>query len=206
MAVVIPPGFAQAALPFKHSSVARVAYITWGVDVSDVGGDYAGAADKMFFDWGTNYGGFLDTDVTYGPVNLRVGQDGTDPLIFSGTETAVGAGGSASLPSNVALLVQKRTNLGGRRGRGRFFVPWIISDDSANDVGIIPPTPLAQYVTGSTGFLEDLATPGAEIGATPMVLLHESVAVGPQPDPTLVTALTVDPLIGTQRRRLARGQ
>jgi len=37
-----------------------------------------------------------------------------------------------------------------------------------------------------------------------MVILHDSEGAGAEPSPSVVLALTVDPLIATQRRRLAR--
>ena len=201
MALIIPPGFAQATIPFKHISVAREAVITFGVDVSDAGGDYQAAITTIYSAYAATFGTVLDSDVAGGPVRLRVGQDGGDPLAVEGTAVFSAGAGGASLPSNCAVLFKKTTATGGRKGRGRFYLPWSCADSGVDDVGQIEPSDVPEFQTLATDFLEQLATGVPE---TPMVLLHDSSGIGVEPPPSPVLALTVDPLIATQRRRLAR--
>jgi len=201
MALIIPPGFAQATIPFKHASVAREAVITFGVDSSAAGGDYVDLANKILNDYATSFGTVLDSDVTAGPVRLRVGQDGGDPLSVEGTSTFAAGAGGASLPSNCAVLFKKTSATGGRKGRGRFYLPWSCADSGVNDVGQIDPLDVPEFQTLADAFLSDLESDPPE---SPMVILHDSEGAGAEPSPSVVLALTVDPLIATQRRRLAR--
>ena len=201
MALIIPPGFAQVTIPFRHASLAREAVITFGVDVSASGGDYVAVADELLEDYSTTLGTILDSDVTAGPVRLRVGQDGGDPLAVEGTTTFAAGAGGASLPSNCAVLFKKTSATGGRKGRGRFYLPWSAADSGVNDVGQIDPADVPEYQTLADDFLTAL-TAGTQ--DTPMVILHDSTGIGIEPPPSVVLALTVDPLIANQRRRLGR--
>jgi hypothetical protein len=128
-----------------------------------------------------------------------VGQDGEVPTIFESSRNSPGAGSADYLPQNCALLVKKQTNRGGRRGRGRFYVPMILPEASVDPVGNISGPQIEQKQTAADGFLEQLSTGPLN---TPMVLLHntEGVSTAGAPDP--VTKLTVDGVISTQRRRL----
>jgi len=130
-----------------------------------------------------------------------VGQDGGDPLSVEGTVTFSTGAGGASLPSNCAVLFKKTSATGGRKGRGRFYLPWSVADSGVNDIGQIDPGDVPEYQALADSFLEDLAS---DSPPAPMVILHDSEGAGIEPSPSVVLALTVDPLIATQRRRLGR--
>jgi len=201
MALIIPPGFAQATIPFQHALVSREAVITFGVDVSDAGGDYVAAADRIMEAWDDTFGAYIDSQCAQGPVRLRVGQDGGDPITVEGATVGATGAGNNQLPSNCAVLVRKRTGLGGRRGRGRFYIPWGVAESGVDDAGMIDVTDHGSYNTLAALFHTNL-----ELGppALPMVLLHDSSGIGTEPSPTVVTSLDVDRMIATQRRRLGR--
>lgn len=198
MALIIPPGYAQVALPLQHELLARTAFITYGADVSEYGGDYVEAAnnavDAFVGAWGEN----LDSQVVVGPAVLRVGQDGGDPLTVVGTDTGAGEESSAMPPPNVSLLVRKQTNLGGRRGRGRVYIPWVTQEAGINDVGNLDGGTLAARQANAASWMAGLTTAG------PMYVLHDSDGEGVEPEPTEVVGLTVMQLIANQRRRLGR--
>jgi hypothetical protein len=201
MALIIPPGYAQATIPFRHASLAREAVITFGLDISDAAGDYESVAEMVMQEYADSFGTILDSDVTAGGVRLRIGQDGGDPLTYEGSDTFAAGAGGASLPSNCAVLFKKTSSTGGRKGRGRFYLPWSCADSGVNDVGQIEPTDVPEFQTLANTFLNGLATGPP---SSPMVILHDSGSVGVEPPPSVVTALTVDPMIATQRRRLGR--
>jgi len=109
------------------------------------------------------------------------------------------------LPPNNNLLVKKSTNLGGRRGRGRCFIPWVVQDAACDEVGVIDPTSLSVRISDAESWLAVLAgtTPGTY--ESPMYLLHDSRGAGTEPAPTIVTGLTCPALIAVQNRRIGRG-
>jgi len=196
----IPPGYAQASMTFRHSSLARAALITFGLDVGDAGGDYLAIAQDMPGLLGAQFDDIIDADVTVGEPTLRVGQDGGEALVVVGTASFVGLRTSPSLPGNNAALIRKATNRGGRRGRGRLFLPWVLSEADVDEVGAISSTKRSELATSAQNWLNNmpLSSPPHQ-----MVLLHSTglSALG-NPDP--VVSMSCDPLIGSQRRRLGR--
>jgi hypothetical protein len=205
MALIIPVNYAQVILPLTHALLARPAAITYGINTFDTGGDYVTAADDQvvaFHNAGSNE---LDSQVTIGPATLRVGQDGGDPLSVEGSFTEVGDESGAMMPPNSNLLVKKQTALGGRRGRGRCFVPWVLLDAAVSDAGQIDSGSLSVRQDDCNAWLSALTDTGIVTNETPMYLLHDSRGAGTEPGPSLVTALTCPALIAVQNRRIGRG-
>jgi hypothetical protein len=127
-----------------------------------------------------------------------MGQDGGEALTGIDASTALGGAGGASVPANVAALIHKRTARGGRRGRGRMYLPWWIQESDVDERGAISSTTIGFMNTALATWLADLAADGC-----PMVVLHDPGRT-PAGAPDVVTSLTVDPIVGTQRRRLGR--
>jgi len=205
MALIIPVNYAHVLLPFKHADLGRSAAITYGINTFDTGGDYLQAANDQIVAFSNAWESELDSEVTIGPAILRVGQDGGDPLTVEGSITSVGAETGAMNPPNLSCLVKKQTALGGRRGRGRVFVPWVLQDASVDDVGQIESGSLAVRQADAITWLENLTDTGVVTNETPMYLLHDSRGSGTEPGPSLVTALVVPSLVGVQNRRIGRG-
>lgn len=204
MALIIPTGFAQVLLPITHALSSRSALVTWGIDISSAGGDYVQVADDMVGVFETAWGTEMDSQATYGPATLRVGQDGGDPLSIEGSQTETGAETAAMQPPNVALLVKKSSATGGRKGRGRMYIPWVLQDAAVDDVGIIGGASLTTYQGDATAFLSDLELGTSGTYDTPMVILHDTSGAGAEPAPSVVTGLLVDSMVANQRRRLGR--
>lgn len=112
-------------------------------------------------------------------------------------ERAPWQGGSstgAGLPPNVSTLLKKLTPRGGRKGRGRMFLP-PMSEDGVDAFGVISESQYDALVTAATGFLSDLITSDQVIECS---LFHTE---GPDL-PEVVTSLVPAKKICTQRRRL----
>lgn len=108
-------------------------------------------------------------------------------------------------PPSVSLLVQKATNLGGRRGRGRVYIPWVTQEAAINDVGNIDGTSLAVRQQNALNWFLALENGGIPANTpTPMVVLHDEAGAGVEPAPTPVVGLVVSQLVANQRRRLGR--
>ena len=68
--------------------------------------------------------GMLGSDWTYRGVEVQLGNPaGSGGPVGTATAAVVGIAGLLTMPQNVAGLCHKRTAVGGRRGRGRFYLP-----------------------------------------------------------------------------------
>lgn len=202
MALVIPTGYGQASIEMLNDYDPEPWYVTHGVDLTDVGGDYEAAATTIGQAFETAWQNDLSNQVVITKVVLRVGQDGGPPFIYEVLRGNRGSSSAEMLPQNCALLVRKQTARAGRPGRGRVFLPGVLREAQVSQVGIIPSGEMTLLQNSAQMWLEDL-TSSIEPGAVsvPMVLLHNAgVPGGTTPD--LVTSLSVDNRISTQRRRL----
>lgn len=208
MADIIPPGYAEVLIPIRHASLARSAAVTFGVDMNSQGGSPT-LASKIQADFVAGWAGTIDAQCTIGPARLTVGQDGAENLVFVATATTTGSAGTERIPANCAVLVRKLTSRGGRRGRGRMYLPWATADTTVDEIGQLSGAEVTALQTRADTFLGLLDDAGAGVQGTPMVLLHSPS--GPETQnpttpglPNLVTSLLIDPVIGSQRRRLGR--
>lgn len=189
--MAIPVGFADVFVRLAVAGDSEEMGVTFGVENPTGGWDQAAADDlsDIACQWLREV---LCSSYTALGVRISVGSD-PGSIIWESTEgTGVGANGPAALPQNVALLVRKQTASGGRRNRGRFYVPGI-NDGDADAAGFVTPASLAAFQVSMTGLFNGLATNG-----TPMVLFHSEAPF----TPTVVTSLVVDSKVATQRRRL----
>jgi len=119
-----------------------------------------------------------------------------DSSLATITSTGAPENGTVSgdpMTPQVAYLVKKLTALGGRRNRGRFYLPGVVEskvDGAGNVLGAFQTT----IQTSMDDFMTD--TGAADIG---VVILHSDGGT-----PTDVTSLQVEPKVATQRRRLKR--
>jgi len=194
--MIIPSGFAQVNLMFTGSNVPTGAEMTFGVDHSGYSGTPVQAGEDIadIFD-GADLEGLMNTSIALTGVLVKYGPNSTGP---SGLFTASinGTGSSDGMSSNVAYLIHKNTALGGRAGRGRMFMPGV-QEGEVDHQGDVDPTFLGLLNTRWSTFGANMA-----IADLPLVLLH--AAGSPISTPTVVTSLTVDARVATQRRRLRR--
>lgn len=198
MALVIPIGHAEAVISISHTLSSHIASITFGVAGGNGGVFDVAVCDGLQEAFMSTLGLRMDTSCVIGPCSLTSGQDGP-ALTVTGTATDPGSHTITSLPPNCAALITKATSLGGRRGRGRMFLPWCLDSADVNEGGFIGATPLGLLQAQATNFL-------AAVNATfdcSMELLH-STGGSSLPDPTEIAGLGVTNLIATQRRRLGR--
>lgn len=109
----------------------------------------------------------------------------------------VGSIAATTLPQNCAFLVKKRTGMGGRRGQGRFFLPPMsLLEGDVGPTGIIDGADVTAMQARCTAFLTALNVNGTAM------LFHYPFTGTPDPAPNAITALTFEPRIATQRKRL----
>jgi len=191
-------GFADISVWFTHSTDPRPAAITFGVasdgkDANQVWSAVLGALGQT--------GSILTkmpTTVKVSRIRVSYGTDGDEDEVYDMPAAAAGTTALSQLPPNCAVLVHKRTQRGGRRGRGRIFLPWFGGETKVNDNGTLDSAELVAMNTCVNAFYTDLSARGV-----PMFLLHQPGLSAPGL-PTAVTSLAVDPVISSQRRRLHR--
>lgn len=130
------------------------------------------------------------TTVSMVATRVKYGPNATGPFGTFAAPIAGTASGPQS-PPNVAILVEKHTEMGGRGGHGRFYLPGVLEAWAEADGRLLPAG--HTVVTSCVVALLD----AVQVIGNEMLLLHTSSS-----DPTTVTELTVDPILATQRRRL----
>lgn len=202
MPLNIPNGFGEATLKFSLAGNPRPKFVTMGIG-NRVGGELVLADDV--YAAATAAGSILDAEN-----ELFVGWtfDGviatqylpSGPVVSEHLEPVVGEATGQTLPPNVAVLVQKRTAEGGRRNRGRMYLPpYGFSEGVIDQAGAIDSTELAGLQAKLDAFLVAL-----EANDAPMVILHWSEVPDSDLVPTTVTSLQAVSTVATQRRRLRR--
>jgi hypothetical protein len=193
--VVVPVGYAQVTIGFTGSAVPTGAAVTFGLDISAGPATpalVAVAVDNAYFSSG------IPTQIATGAnetsILVKFGPDNLGPSAEIATNNP-GTGGSSGVP-NTAWLVRKVTALGGRAGRGRFFLPGV-PEAEVDPSGIIDSSSVTGMQTAVDDFFSELA-----VGGMIPVLLHSEGS--PLNIPTEITSHEVQSLAATQRRRLRR--
>lgn len=199
MAQIIPSDFGSAALVFDSSAGTQPFITTLGINLSNADGDYVGAANNVKGAYATAFSTSWTNDLTLTKCILSVGSDGDGyPTVDSDTPAVPGTGSGDYLPLSNCLLVNKRTAVLGRKGRGRFFLPGLLKDNMVDVSGRVGQTTIEAYDEVLEEFMSLLLTSGGLGVDTSPVLLH-SVQF---PVPTPITSFVCAPLIGTIRKRI----
>lgn len=120
----------------------------------------------------------------------------TGPVTYDAPTVQVGSITAAPMPLNCAVLVSKRTNVGGRRGRGRLFAPPIYPGEAnVNGIGVIDSTYISNLSIAWNAFrvacIDDNLQP---------VLFHATAPF----TGSNINSFVVENRIATQRRRLRK--
>jgi hypothetical protein len=194
MPLVIPSGYGKATLIWDHTGDPLPYTIDFGY-VDDGTKTAIQQATDISNAWVTNYSAAANMTVgyTFRGVHTVLNRSG---VLHEGDylPNVVGTYNVSPPPQNVALLVQKLTGLAGRKYRGRAYLPPCYIDRAGvSDIGVV----LAATRTTLNGrlalFLAALLT-----ASNQMFILHsDGVTI-----PTQVTALNLETVVATQRRRL----
>lgn len=196
----IPVGYYEATLIWQRSGSVRPSTVGLGLE-DDVPGNRSPVtvADAVYAA-ATNLasiapGVVMSTSYSFLGVSVsRMTEEG--PLVGEKLTTIIGTGTETVMPPNCAVLVNKVTGLGGRRNRGRFFVPpYYPPEGSVDSNGVLNPTAVTTVRDRWVDFLTRLGT----AGLVP-VMFHNTAPFLPTP----IVGIAVNPLIATQRRRLRK--
>lgn len=196
--MTIPIGFAEAWVQYSLASQPRASFTAFAFEVETPPFTQSNA-DTLLNSLGTWLDDVLSSAHAIVGGFVLVGSDGGDirlDVTYGAAKT--GARSATSLPPQVAALLKKRTAMGGRRNRGRNFLPGIAEAD-VNDNGVL--SGAFQTILGATGAgIWTALGAGGAANTAGAVLLHES---GPT-TPTPLTGIIADTVVATQRRRLVR--
>lgn len=193
--MIIPFGFGEITHTIETITAPFPANVVYGIELAS-GVSFQDQVDLIADAFADEIIDQLYNGTTLTSTRLKVGPNATGPQVFSSV-TRTGAGGANCSPPNVAFLVSKQTDTGGRTGRGRMYLPGV-PESSVTSGGTVESTPLSNLQIACDDFLTLL-----QGFNSPMMLLHQ---LGGSSDdtPHEVTSLTVRARVATQRRRLRR--
>lgn len=199
MALVIPPGFGLAQFVLTGNVGTQPYVTTMGVDLSDAGGDFVGAANNAFLAYEEAILPETSSLLTLDRVTLSVGSDGPGGSVDSTVSTAPGQRSGSFPPTAMSAILRKTTVELGRQGRGRMFIPGVLSESEVDQDGTITTARLGTLATAFTNFATQLAT-GTAVDPIPLlpVLLHSAGG----PAPTNLTGVGVSSVVGWIRGRI----
>jgi hypothetical protein len=194
--MLIPNDWAQANIIFGGNGVPLGAQITFGMSVELFTGDAADAAQEVLDQFNTsNIMGNVSDEVEVRGCLVKFGPNATGQSAeVAGTDTGQITG--ESVAPNTAFLIRKLTGVGGRTGRGRLFLPGV-AESAVGPGGALTSTYAVDISATFNAFQLNMATAGL-----PLALLHSPDS--PVSTPMLITSLSCDTRVATQRRRLRR--
>lgn len=202
MPTVIPVGYAQAVLSFSYSTDVEPMAVTFGVKVDPLltppeANQIAGAINAQ---WDATVQPLVSVDVTHLHTDVRWQFDALPAPPVEGTNPSGTVGGAAGalIPQNTAYLVHKRTSVAGRSGRGRLYIPGV-QEGNVSTVGRVADATVSAWNVALQTFLEDVKVTGI---IDELVILHSTPGAYALDTPAVITSLTMDPVVATQRRRL----
>lgn len=191
MTLVVPPGFVQLAYRFSLTGDPEEMVTTIGAAYEGSMENFLTARVNDFLDgWPTSQ---IIIGWTFKGISGYFGQDGGPPVVVHDDQNDAGLLDQSAPPQNVAVLVRKRTLLGGRKNRGRMYLPpFMMSEGSLAANGVMT-SGMQTEIQAET----NLAFPGD----VDWVLFHDDSSPAPH-TPTPISSLSVDQVVATQRRRL----
>lgn len=208
--MIIPEGFAQITVRFEGNGAPRGAAVVYGVE-NLTGQTALQIATAARGAWNTGLMALLNSSVSATTWLAKLGPVETGPSAEVGGAIAGGVASADGANPAMSFLVTKNTDRGGRRGKGRMYLPGV-TDTQVSNNGTIT----ALTVTNLQTELNELRT-NHIVANIPMVLLHGPPTVWTLVDgqprrvpiggnfndtPDHVTSLVLDDTVATQRRRL----
>lgn len=190
--MIIPTGYGQVNLFFVGAALPRNAQIAIGID-NNLGGSALTVASTVGGAWVTHIMPLLPAVMTLEKVKCKLGPNDTGPEASWASGVPGGLDDEEPMPPNVAILVNKLTAIGGRKNAGKIFVPAFPESDSDGG-GLLTVARLGAWQGAMDDFVDTLDT-----STVPMVVLHSDATT-----PTVVTDLSVQQRLATQKRRLRR--
>lgn len=197
MTINVPVGFGLATIVWQCIGLPREAVTTFGYDPGAL--DPTSHADT-FYDLFNNAGApGVATIISdnWQLVGFRcTEQDDPGPLYGEHIEPVTGIFIGGAVPPNCAMLATKTTGIGGRRNKGRMYIPPVWPNEAAiSGRGDLVAGDVTTLNTRWNLFRTSCTTAGL-----PWVLFHSEVPFTPTP----ISGLAFGVKLATQRRRMRR--
>lgn len=209
MPTFVPSPWVKVLQLYQHDAGGDRLSTTYGIQVS--GGtteaNITTAVSEADSDFRNQWRQLTDTNVQMLPAvgyYLQSGS-GEDPatdvygIVTSTVAAQPGLLASTSPPPNTCAVIRKRTGSIGRTYRGRCYIPYVLSEATMNELGVINGSSIIVLQSAADQWLA-LANGGDTYNG--LWLLHEYRKEGVQIAPTRITSMGVSPVVGTQRRRI----
>jgi len=196
---------------FLHDGSSRESAVTYAIDVGSNTSDAAALAQFLQDIFTDQWKATTDTEVAITRTTTLLG-DGTSTFTTGESTSApvFGTDNISGTPPNTACLMKLTTGLGGRRNRGRMFLPSMLSRTDVNEMGSIASGKVLTLQAAADVWFDTILATGGGFGLCianrhydrawnipGRVLL--SVTKSP-----LVAACTIETTAATQRRRMPR--
>lgn len=206
--MTIELGYAQISHFFGGAGLPEGAAVVYGIKLDELLPDPLTIATACHANWEATLLVEQSVEVSLLSTICKFGPDSTGAWAEY-SEVLAGGDGANGTSSAVAYLLTKQSALGGRRGRGRMFVPGV-GESYVNSAGQLTTGKVTSLNTKADDLLSNLTSQDR-----PMVILHgpstewvlddgkpKRVPVaGPVPEATIVTSLVASSEVATQRRR-----
>jgi hypothetical protein len=193
MPVIIPPGFALLKVLMQQAQTGLHLSNSYGIDLGAPLSQ--SSVNTLSTSIASSYRPMLATGSLYSGIHVVEGQDGA-PLVWdsvTGADFGTRVISSPTTPQ-VQFLCDKKTPLGGRKFRGRTFLPDVAEADVGGN-GAVSAGALTLLTTFCAAVVASLLVGDLD----GMVLLHSDSTA-----PTVVTAFQPDPFGATMRSRYPR--
>lgn len=195
-----PVGFINATFVLTYSGVLRECTWSMGFEADDFATLGPGAmAAEIRAEWigsGRPYNSAaMVTGWTFAGVRVtKMLVDG--PLTGESINPVVGGFAGTPVPINTTMLFRKNTSGGGRRNKGRAYVPsTVLTEASVDGAGVINPGNMA----GTQALFTTALTATIAAGYEPRLFHTEAPFT-----PTVIDTFTLESQMATQRRRMRR--
>lgn len=195
--MILPPGFGRAAIQFSCVGDMRRPVITFGF--VDPGVDSPSAIGNTLLTKWRAVAAFEDnslaTSYAMEECDVVVNRAGVH-VVGNSIGRHQGTAGFNALPLASCAILRKKSAMGGRKARGRCYLPaGYLGELSVDPAGNIDPALVDATGSRWATFINDLDASGMG-----MVILHNDAT-----PPTVVTEGSCESIIGTQRRRQRKG-
>lgn len=191
--MLIPEGYLQANLMFSGNGLSGGAQVTWGFKNELEDKTPAVVAAIIQSSWDEHCMSMFTNNLVFDGAFVKFGPNATGPDGFSPSGN-VGTDAGTSVPPQVAILVKKLTDSGGRANRGRAYLPPVRATHIDGDGNVD-----SDFAAGVVSNLNDWQTDIFAEDLTPVLLHGES---SPVVTPTPLTHLVCELRVATQRGRV----
>lgn len=202
MGVLIPDDFMHIIQPVFLTGGVKNWSVTYAVHKGSSTNTPQVVLNQADTDFRAAFRPLLDTSMSFMPAVGYYQPLGGGPLMLLTSAVAAQPGLAArnSPPPQVATCIRKRTAFVGKAYRGRIFMPGLLDETTVDEDGIITGAGVIAIQAKADIWL---ASRGVSNSGGLWLLHSKDIGIPNPPNP--VTALLVQPIVRTQRRRLPRG-